>query len=136
METLLPMLFMQNIFALCWIYVGSTRVRQGPSFPVFIESRQGPGFPVFVGSHKGSAFPVFVGSRQGSGFPVFVGSRVPVFRYAMLSGNWIIFFDKIRAISLVLALLFRNYTQIFIFKNQTFNILFKENSEKSWGIYS
>ena len=75
METQLPMLFMQNIFATCWIYVGSARVRQGPGFPVFVGSCQGPGFPAFLGSRQGPGFPIFVGSCQGPGFSVFVGSR-------------------------------------------------------------
>ena len=75
METQLPMLFMQNIFATCWIYVGSARVRQGPGFPVFVGSCQGPGFPAFLGSRQGPGFPIFVGSCQGPGFLVFVGSR-------------------------------------------------------------
>ena len=74
METQLPMLFMQNISATCWIYVGSTRVRQGPGFAVFVGTRQDPGFPVFVGSRQGPGFPVFVESRQGPGFPISVGS--------------------------------------------------------------
>ena len=75
METQLPMLFTQNIFATCWIYVGSTRVCYGPGFPVFVGSHQGPGFPVFVGPRQGLGFPVFVGSRFSGFRRIPLGSR-------------------------------------------------------------
>ena len=55
METQLPMLFVQNIFVTCWIYVGSARVPvfrflQDPVRVLVFRFSQGPGFPVFVGS--------------------------------------------------------------------------------------
>ena len=94
METQLPMLFMQNIFATCWIYVGSTRVCQSPGFPVFAGSRQGPGFPVFVGPRQGLGFPVFVGSRFSSFRRIPLGSRFSGFGRVLL-GSWFSGFRRV-----------------------------------------
>ena len=62
METQLPMLFMQNIFVTCWIYVGSARV------------------PVFRFLQDPIRVPVFRFLQGPAGVPL--GSRVPVFWYA------------------------------------------------------
>ena len=62
METQLPMLFMQNIFVTCWIYVGSARV------------------PVFRFLQDPIRVPVFQFLQGPAGIPL--GSRVPVFWYA------------------------------------------------------
>ena len=89
------MLFMQNIFATCWIYVGSARVlvyrfSQGLVRVPVIRFSQGPArVSVFRFSQGPARVPVFRFSQGHAGVPVFrflqgPGSRfssMPKFKY-------------------------------------------------------